>query len=163
MKNDKTRKMALTGILTALSVTFSTMVVFPNMAPFQHFFNVIGAVVLGPGYNFVCALLTGLIRMGMGKPFTSVTGAIFGAILSGMMYKHFKTFRAAFIGEVIGTGIISAIVSYPFMKYIFGLDLPNPFFYIPFFIPSATIGAALGVMVLKAIEASGALDSIYKN
>lgn len=162
MKNEKTKKLALTALMTALSVTLSTMVVFPNMAPFQHFINVIGAVILGPYYNFICALLTGIIRMGMGKPFTSVTGAIFGALLSALLYRQFKSFKAAFVGEVIGTGIISAIVSYPFMKYVFGLDLPHPFYYIPFFIPSATIGAALGVFVLLAMESSGALKYALK-
>ena len=152
-----TQKIVLTGVMTAVSVSLSTMVVFPNMAPFQHCINVIGAVVLGPKYNFLCALLTGLIRMGMGKPFTAVTGAVVGALLSALVYRRFRRIGAAWIGEVIGTGILSAILSYPFMKYLFGLDLGSPFYYIPFFVPSAAVGASIGAAVLVGLISSGAI------
>lgn len=145
--------MILAALFASMSVVVSTVVVFPNMAPFQHFFNVIGAVYLGPFYNFISALITGLIRMGTGRPFTSVTGAVFGALLSGLMYKHTKKYYMAVVGEIIGTGIISAIVSYYAMKYLFDFaHLDSPFYYIPFFIPSAAIGAVLGYIVLKIIR-----------
>ena len=53
------RKLVLTAMLGALGFVLSTFVYFPSMAPFQHFCNVLGAVFLGPWYNFAAALLTG--------------------------------------------------------------------------------------------------------
>ncbi len=157
---DKTRLLAATGILCALSVTLSTLVVFPNMAPFQHAVNVIGAVVLGPWYNFLCALLTGLIRMSTGRPLTSVTGAVVGALLSGICYKKTRSLAATWGGEIFGTGILSAILSYPFMKYLYGMDLGSPFYYIPFFLPSTLVGASIGILVLLSLKRLGKLSAL---
>lgn len=158
--NKKPRLLTATAILCALSVTLSTLVVFPNMAPFQHAINVIGAVILGPWYNFLCALLTGLIRMGTGRPITSVIGAVVGALLSGLAYKKTASLPATWVGEVFGTGILSAILSYPFMKYLYGLDLGSPFYYIPFFVPSTVVGASIGILALLSLKRAGKLSDL---
>ena len=56
----QTKKQMNNGaIVTGLGFVLSTFVYFPSMAPFQHFCNVLGAVFLGPWYNFAAALLTG--------------------------------------------------------------------------------------------------------
>ncbi|WP_242943231.1 energy coupling factor transporter S component ThiW [Leuconostoc garlicum] len=69
------RKMALAGVLTALSFATSSVVVLPNMAPFQHFFNVITAVLLGPWYAIAVAFLTGSLRMILaGRPILAIVG-----------------------------------------------------------------------------------------
>ena len=88
--------------------------------------------MLGPWYAFVCALAIGIIRMVcMGIPPLALTGAVFGAFLSGMLYRLSKgKLVCAFIGEVIGTGIIGAIVSYPVMTLIWGrTDRRQPCFH----------------------------------
>ena len=77
----------------------STFVYFPSMAPFQHFCNVLGAVFLGPWYNFAAALLTGLLRMLTGRTIQAVVGAVFGAFLSGLLYQLTKKLWGALLGR----------------------------------------------------------------
>jgi len=129
---------------------FNTFVWFPRMAPFQHFINVIAAVFLGPAWGFGCALIIGLLRMILnGSTILAVIGAVVGAFLSGLLYQKFKSLKWAVIGEVVGTGLISAVISYPFMRAFYGLPDTNIFTYVPFFIPSSAMGAMLGYMLLK--------------
>lgn len=158
----RTKKLTLTALFSCLGFVLSTFVYFPQMAPFQHFVNVLCAVFLGPWYGMLAAFLTGSLRMLTGRTILSITGALFGAFLSGWLYRRFEKFYWAVIGEIIGTGIISALVSYPVMKYIFGLDLISPFFYIPFFIPSAIMGAILAYFVLVSLKRSGMLDRLLE-
>ena len=44
----RTKKMVLTAMLACLAFVLNTYVYFPSMAPFQHFVDVIAAVLLGP-------------------------------------------------------------------------------------------------------------------
>lgn len=150
--NEKIRKMTLTAIFSSIAFILSTFVVFPNMAPFQHFINVLAAVFLGPWYGTLSALITGLLRMMMGRSILSIIGEVFGAFLSGLLYKNFRKFHFALIGEVIGTGFISALVSFPIMKYAIGLPLDSFYYYIPFFLPSSLMGSVLGLIVLYKLE-----------
>ena len=45
----RTKKMVLTAMLACLAFVLNTYVYFPSMAPFQHFVDVIAAVLLGRG------------------------------------------------------------------------------------------------------------------
>ncbi len=155
--NESLRKMMLTALFATLAFLLSTFVWFPQMAPFQHFVNVLAAVYLGPFYGTVAALITGILRMMTGRSILSVTGAVFGAFLAGLFYKKAKKFYMALIGEVIGTGIISAIISFPIMKYVYGIPLDKFYYYIPFFVPSSLMGSILALIVLKKLES---LDKI---
>ncbi|NLD18330.1 MAG: energy coupling factor transporter S component ThiW [Tissierellia bacterium] len=144
--------MLLTATFSSLAFVLSTFVYFPQMAPFQHCINVITAVFLGPWYGTLAALVTGILRMMIGRSILAITGAIFGAFLAGVFYKYTKKFYMALIGEVIGTGIISAIVSYPIMKYVYGIPLDKFYYYIPFFLPSSLIGSFLGFLILRKLR-----------
>ena len=157
------KKMVFTAVLSAMSFVLSTFVYFPSMAPFQHFMNVLAAVFVGPYYGFLSALLTGLMRMMCGRSIQAVVGAIFGAFLSGLLYQKSKKLYMAVIGEVIGTGFISAMVAYPLMKFIYGMDLTSPFYYIPFYAPSSILGAILAVVVLWILKRNGLLDRFVSN
>lgn len=155
------RKMALAGVLTALSFATSSVVVLPNMAPFQHFFNVITAVLLGPWYAIAVAFLTGSLRMILdGRPILAIVGAVIGAGLAGFLYRWTGKYSAAVIGEVIGTGVISAIVAVPLMNVLYHAHIPSLFFYIPFFVPAATFGAVLGYLFLKVTQKTGLLGRL---
>ena len=128
------------------------------MAPFQHFVNVMAAVFVGPWYGSAAGFLTGVLRMLCGRDIGSVVGAMFGPILGGLLYRRFHSFWAAYVGEVIGTGVISAIVVYPLMRLFYGLDVQHWYYYIPFYTPSAAVGAAMGVAVLLILKRSGVLS-----
>lgn len=158
MKANKIRKMVLTAMFACLSFVLCTFVYFPSMAPFQHFVNVLAAVFIGPWYGFAAAFLTGIMRMMSGRSIQALVGAIFGAFLSGLLYQRTKKLWAAVIGEVIGTGFISAMVAYPLMKIFYGLDAQSPFYYIPFYTPSSMTGSFLAVIVLGVLKRSGMLQ-----
>ena len=152
-----TRKLVLTGLFTCLAFVLNTFVYFPAMAPFQHFVNVLAAVFVGPWYGSAAGFLTGVLRMACGRDIGSVTGAMFGPILGGLLYRKFHNFYVVFVGEVIGTGLLGAMTAYPLMRMFYGLDAQSPFYYIPFYTPSAVVGAAMGVAVVLILKRSGVL------
>ena len=46
------------------------------------------------------------------------------------------------------------------MKYLYGLDLGSPFYYIPFFLPSTIVGASIGILVLLSLKRAGKLSDL---
>lgn len=126
-KDNHVLKMVLTAIFAGMGFALSSVVWFPNMAPFQHFINVLAAVFVGPYWGFLAALITGILRMMTGRTALAVIGAVIGAFLSGFLYrKSGHKLYMAVIGEIFGTGILSAFAAYPVMKYIYGMDLQTP-------------------------------------
>ena len=157
-RSTATRKMILSAMFACLAFVLNTFVYFPAMAPFQHFVDVLAAVFVGPWYAFAAALLCGILRMLSGRTIQAVAGAIFGPILGGLLYRKFHNFWVVLLGEVVGTGFVGAMVSYPLMKLFYGLDAQSPFYYIPFYAPSSILGALLAVGVLYVLKRSGVLD-----
>ena len=156
----KTRKLILAAMFACLAFVLNTFVYFPSMAPFQHFVDVLAAVFLGPWYACASAFLCGVMRMMSGRTIQAITGAVFGPILGGLLYRKTKNIYLVWVGEVIGTGVVGAIASYPLMKLFYGLDAQSPFYYIPFYTPAAVVGAAMGVMVLLVLKRGGVLQRL---
>ena len=104
-----TRKLVLTALFACLAFVLNTFVYFPAMAPFQHFVDVLAAVFLGPWYACAAAFLCGVMRMLCGRDIGCITGAMFGPILGGLLYRKFGTWWSVWIGEIIGTGIVAAL------------------------------------------------------
>lgn len=152
-----TKKMVLTAMFACMAYVLNTFVYFPSMAPFQHFVDVLAAVLIGPWYGCASALLCGIMRMLSGRTVQAVTGAVFGPVLGGLIYKKTKNIYLVFVGEVIGTGFFGAMSSYPLMKWFYGLDARSPFYYIPFYTPAAVVGASMGCAVLLILKRSGIL------
>ena len=119
-KHNKLLCMVFFAMMVAVGVVISPILRVEGMCPMAHLINITMAVFMGPWYAFLCALAIGLIRMmTMGIPPLALTGAIFGAALSGIFYKLSKgKIWAAVLGEIIGTGIIGSIISYPVMTYL---------------------------------------------
>ena len=160
MKKNKVniRKMVLCAIFASLAFVLNTFVYFPAMAPFQHFVDVIAAVFLGPWWACLSAFLCGVMRMSSGRTIQAITGAIFGPILGGLLWKKTKNIYLVCVGEIIGTGLLGALASYPLMKWFYALDTQNPLYYIPFYTPSAVVGGIMGVMVLIVLKRAKVLD-----
>ncbi len=160
MKNStsKTRRIVFVAMLACISYVLSTFVYFPRMAPFQHMMNVITAVLLGPVEAFAAAFITGMMRMILGgRTIQALIGAIIGGPIAGIMYRATKKLPAAMAGEVFGTGILSALLVYPFMVKFYGLPAETPFWtFIPAYVPSSLMGAALGCVVITTLRKSGA-------
>ena len=157
-KNVNIRKMVLCAILASLAFVLNTFVYFPAMAPFQHFVDVVAAVLLGPWWASLSALLCGIMRMLSGRTIQAITGAVFGPILGGLLWKKTKNVYLVCVGEVIGTGLIGALASYPLMKWFYALDAQSPLYYIPFYTPSAVVGGIMGVMVVLILKRANVLD-----
>ena len=157
-----TRKMILTAMFACLAFVLNTFVYFPSMAPFQHFIDVMAAVFLGPWYACAAAFLCGVMRMLSGRTIQAVVGAIFGPILGGLLYRKFHNFWVVLIGEIVGTGFLGAMTAYPLMRAFYGLDVHSPFYYIPFYTPSAVVGGCMGVAVLLILKRTGMLDRMLR-
>lgn len=163
-RNETVLRMVMLSFLIALGVVISPILRVEGMCPMAHFINVVCAVLMGPGDAFLCAFLIGVIRMVfLGIPPLALTGAVFGAALSGILYKYSKgKLWAAVLGEIIGTGIIGAIVSYPVMALIWGRTGLTWMFYVPSFIGGTLIGGSIAYGFLLAIRKSGVLASMQQ-
>lgn len=165
MKNSKSLlKMIVLAMMIALGVVISPILRVEGMCPMAHFINIVCSVLLGPWYSLLCATLIGIIRMlTMGIPPIALTGAIFGAFLSGVFYRLSKgKIICAVLGEIIGTGIIGAIASYPVMNFIWGKEGLTWLFYVPSFICGTLIGGSIAYVFLRKLADNGMLVKIQK-
>ncbi len=147
------------SVLIALGVVISPILRFEGMCPMAHLINIVCSVLLGPFESLLCAVLIGIIRMAlMGIPPLALTGAVFGAFLSGVLYRISKgRLLFAVLGEVVGTGIIGATASYPVMTFIWGKEGLTWLFYVPSFICGTLIGGSIAFVFLKKLSVSGLL------
>ena len=104
MKKQKmnTNRMVMLSMFVAVGVVISPILRVEGMCPTAHLVNIVCAVFLGPWYSLLCATMIGVIRMlFMGIPPLALTGAVFGAFLSGVFYRasHGKIFCAVFWGD----------------------------------------------------------------
>ena len=155
-------KLTVLSMLVALGVVISPILRVEGMCPMAHFINIVCSVFMGPWYSLLCATLIGIIRMAtMGIPPLALTGAVFGAFLSGGFYRMSKgKIICAVVGEVIGTGIIGAIVAYPGMSYLWGRDGLSWMFYVPSFICGTLIGGSIAYVFLRKIASNGMLTKL---
>ena len=165
MKNSKSiLKLVTLSMLIALGVVISPILRVEGMCPMAHFINIVCSVFLGPWYSLLCAVLIGIIRMTtMGIPPIALTGAVFGAFLSGVFYRLSKgKLIFAVLGEVIGTGIIGALASYPVMSFLWGKEGLSWLFYVPSFICGTLIGGSIAYVFLRKFASNGLLVQIQK-
>ena len=151
--------MVLLAMLVALGVVISPILRIEGMCPMAHFINITCAVLLGPWEALLCAALIGVIRMiFLGIPPLALTGAVFGAFLSGLFYRlSGGKILCAVLGEVFGTGILGALASYPVMTFLVGREGLTWAFYIPSFIGGTLIGGSIAFVFLLALSRNGLL------
>ena len=148
----KTQKLTMTAMMIAIGTISSNLFYIPigftKVFPVQHFLNVLSAVLLGPYYAVAQAFCVSLLRnlMGTGSIF-AFPGSMVGALLASLLFWKTRKIYLAFIGEVIGTGILGAILSYPIATLILG-QKATLFGFIPLFIFSSFAGALLGFVIL---------------
>lgn len=164
MKKVRVLKLTVMAMLIALGVVISPILRIEGMCPMAHFINITAAVLLGPWQALLTATTIGILRMAlMGIPPLALTGAVFGAFLSGVLYRTLKgRIWAAVLGEVIGTGIIGAVVSYPVMTLFYGKTGLTWLFYVPLFIGGTLIGGSIAFVFLSALQKNGILREFQK-
>ena len=164
MKTVSTKKLAIAAVLTAVAVVGST-ISFPvfgsRCAPVQHMVNILCAVLLGPWYGVAVAFVASLIRvlLGLGT-LLAFSGSMCGALLCGLVYWKTKNLPLTLVAEIIGTGVIGGLLSYPVAILFMGKSAGELAFYayvVPFLV--STIGGSLlaGILV-GALEKTGTLS-----
>ena len=158
-RNPSLLRLVVLAMLVAVGVVISPILRVEGMCPTAHLINIVCAVLLGPVYSFVCACTIGVIRMSlMGIPPLALTGAVFGAALSGILYRlSGGRLIFAVIGEVVGTGIIGAVASYPVMTLWWGYTGLTWVYYVPSFIAGTLIGGSVAFLLLKKLAKNGML------
>lgn len=166
MKNKQKILILVTlSMFVSIGVVISPILRFEGFAPTAHFVNVVCSVLLGPWYSLANAVITAFIRMSLlNIPPLAITGQVFGAFLSGFLYRKTKgSILACVIGEIIGTGIIGAIASYPVMALIWGKGDITWYFYLPSFLIATLIGGSVAYIFLKTLQRAKVLYPMQRN
>lgn len=155
----KARQVALAVVLTAVAVALSPIFIpvgFAKCFPAQHMINVIAGVVLGPVYAVAIAAAAGIIRniLGLGT-LLAFPGGMIGAFFAGVGYKTFKKIYAAAAGEVVGTGLLGAVVSAWIVAPVFmGKSMALVTLVLAFSV-STIGGTVFGVIALRLLRKAG--------
>jgi energy coupling factor transporter S component ThiW len=166
MKENNTKKIAITAMMAAIAVvgsTFSFPIFGSKCAPVQHMVNVLCAVFLGPWYGLAAAFVASVIRnlLGLGT-LLAFPGSMCGALLSGLLYRKFQTLPAAYLGEVFGTAVIGGILAFPVARLVMGNAGAALFtFVVPFLVSTAggTVIAAVLTGIMKGTGVMAALKT----
>ncbi|MEK3886718.1 energy coupling factor transporter S component ThiW [Bacillus sp. FSL K6-3431] len=151
----KTKKLTITAFIAAITTVASGFIYIPvgfaKIFPIQHFANILSAVLLGPWYALAQAFISSTLRnmLGTGSLF-AYPGSMIGAFLAAFMYAKTKKMTYAALGEVIGTGILGAIATYPIAILLLGTEA-TLFGLVPVFTLSSFTGAIMGYGLLKVI------------
>ena len=166
-QSDTVKKLAMAGVLTAVAVVGS-LLSFPifgsKCAPVQHMVNILAAVVLGPGWGVGIAFCASLLRnlLGLGSPL-AFPGSMCGALLGGLLYKYGKKLPFAYIGEVVGTGIIGGMLSYPVAYLVMGNKAAALFTFVVPFLISTCGGTIIAIIITLPLKKSGMLGRMKES
>lgn len=162
-KRTDTRKTAYAVIFVALGVALAPYTSIPlgiaKINPTQHFVNILGAVILGPGWAVLIAGVIGLIRnmMGVGT-LLAFPGGMIGAFLAGIVYARTRNVYLGAAGEIVGTGLIAPVVSALLVApFLMGKAIPL-LALIPSFLGSTVAGSVLGVMAVKLLHRADIIE-----
>ncbi|HHV11336.1 MAG TPA: energy coupling factor transporter S component ThiW [Clostridiales bacterium] len=156
------RKLSLAGVLVAVGVVCSTFYIpigVSKVFPVQHFINIMAGILLGPVYAVGMAFATSLLRnlLGTGS-LLAFPGSMCGALLCGLLYQFTKRVEFAFLGEVVGTGILGALIAYPIAAVFLSSTIAFYGFILPFGL-STMVGSALAVAFFTILKRTGIVRS----
>ena len=121
---------------------------FVRIAPMQHLMNIVTSALLGPWYSLAQAFSVSFLRniTGTGSPL-AFPGSMIGALLSGLLFRHYKKFWLLGAGEVVGTGIFGALLSYPIARLVLSQEA-TLFGFLPAFFLSSLAGTLIGLFIV---------------
>ena len=163
-ETNKTKKLALAGVLTALAVVgsfLSVPVAGSKCAPVQHMVNILAAVTLGPGWGVGIAFCASLLRniLGLGS-LMAFPGSMVGALCCGLVYKKCKGLSLTCLAEAIGTGILGGIAAYPVARFLIGAAPAGLFVYVIPFLISTVAGSILAFILISILQKSGVMSQL---
>ena len=164
MKKSNLKKLTVTAILAAVAVVgslFSFPVFGSKCAPVQHMVNILCAATVGPWWALAQAFIASLIRnlLGLGSPL-AFPGSMCGALLGGLLYKYGKKLPFAYIGEVVGTGILGGMLSYPVAYLVMGNTAATLFMFVVPFLISTCGGTIIAIIITLPLKKSGMLGKM---
>lgn len=164
-KVKRTKKLALSAVLTAVAVSLSGFYIplgSTKCYPIQHMTNAIAGVLLGPWYASIMAVITGLIRniLGLGTIY-AFPGGIPGALVVGLVYRYIIKEDYASLTEALGTVVIGASISALAISPFMGHKLTLYFLWIAF-AASSVPGSILGYIILKTLRRLKIAESILQ-
>ena len=141
------QKLAISGVLIALAVVlsgFSIPIGASKCFPIQHMVNVIAGTLL------------------------AFPGSMVGALCCGLAFRYIfpkwsfaKRVPIAFLGEIIGTGILGAMAAFPIATFVMGKEAALFTYVIPFGV--STVGGALIASVLMfALAKTGVINMMFR-
>ena len=149
MKQSNVKKLAAAGLLCAVAVVGSIVVVFP----------IFGSKCAPVGVAFCASLLRNLLGTGSILAFP---GSMCGALLCGLIFWKTRNLPATLAAEVIGTGIIGGLAAYPLAMVFLPSAAAGVAFYgyvVPFLV-STVAGSILAGILVAALRRSGALKAM---
>lgn len=153
MKEREIKRLVLGAMFVAVAVALSPLSIPVGVAkcfPVQHFVNVMAAMFLGPVYGVGVAFSASLIRVLLGTgTLLAFPGSMIGALLCGIVFYAGKKLWVTCLAEVVGTGIIGALVAYPVATLLMGREAAIFTFVVPFLV--STIGGSAIAFVFVSI------------
>ena len=164
MKENNTKKIAITAMMAAIAVvgsTFSFPIFGSKCAPVQHMVNVLCAVFLGPWYGLAAAFVASVIRnlLGLGT-LLAFPGSMCGALLSGLLDRKFQTLPAAYLGEVFGTAVIGGILAFPVARLVMGNAGAALFTFVVPFLVSTAGGTVIAAVLTGIMKGTGVMATL---
>ena len=100
------------------------------------------------------AFTTSLIRnlIGTGS-LLAFPGSMVGAYLCGLLYQKSGKLAAAYVGEVVGTGLLGGILCYPVAEFLMGKEAALFMYVMPFFM-STMCGTIIAAVLIGIMEKS---------
>ena len=84
-------------------------------------------------------------------------GSMCGALLGGLLYKYGKKLPFAYIGEVVGTGILGGMLSYPIAYLVMGNKAAALFTFVVPFLISTCGGTLIAIVITASLKKTGVL------
>ena len=153
----KIHKLTLAALLVAIGTLSAHLIYIPagisKCFPVQHAINVLGAVILGPGYATAVAFVISCLRNMFGTgSLLAFPGSMIGACLAGLCYSRFGSVKAAMAGEIFGTGILGGLTAWVIARFFF-----------PPFLISTVGGSIIAGLIIKSGILAYALPNLFAN
>ena len=146
------KKLTISAMLVAVAVilsSFSIPIGPSRCFPIQHLCNVLAAA-------FCTALIRNLLGTGSLLAFP---GSMVGAFVSAMIFKYTRSKIGAYLGEVIGTGILGGMLCYPIASMMMGQKAAL-FTFVGPFLASTLCGTVIAAVIITALYKSKAVRLI---
>ena len=160
----KLKKLTISAMLVAVAVilsSFSIPIGPSRCFPIQHLCNVLAAVFLGlsgkRSYSLSFRNFT-ISSLGTGS-LLAFPGSMVGAFVSAMIFKYTRSKIGAYLGEVIGTGILGGILCYPIASMMMGQKAAL-FTFVGPFLASTLCGTVIAAVIITALYKSKAVRLI---